>query len=187
MVTYKAVLILKRNLEMNKGMLVGTLFIVPFLMVLTLIAMDYNRPPEWQNPINQYITYRSQGAKAQYRVLRAVRATRPWAFSPTLSQYTYGPDGRFHTDFTYGKTNPQASLSLFMPTDDPRAPLPYPPQRMYCVTLMHYGIGPLAETRLVFVALHQDLYSAEWVVHESVRNLAVAPDSMSRLAEIGCE
>ena len=40
-------------------------------------------------------------------------------------------------------------------------------------------------SRLVFVALHQDLYNAAWVVHEA-EEPPLGSDSEADLAELGC-
>ena len=40
-------------------------------------------------------------------------------------------------------------------------------------------------SRLVYVALHQDLYNAAWIVHEA-DVLPVDPDTARDLAALGC-
>ena len=45
-------------------------------------------------------------------------------------------------------------------------PLPYPPDAVYCVCLEHRAGDLPARRQLVFVALHHDLHSADWILHE---------------------
>ena len=54
--------------------------------------------------------------------------------------------------------------------------LPYPPEDLWCVRLK--SIDP-AVPQVVLIALHQDMYTAHWTVHEPIDVEAV-------LAAVGC-
>jgi len=57
------------------------------------------------------------------------------------------------------------------------APLPYPPEDVWCVRLK--SADPTVP-KVVLIALHNDAYGARWVVHEPTNTEAV-------LATIGCQ
>jgi len=65
-----------------------------------------------------------------------------------------------------------------------RKPVPYPPSDLVCVVLEDIAEDAMP-SRLVYVALHQDLYNAAWIVHEA-DVLPVDDDTKGDLAVLGC-
>jgi len=65
-----------------------------------------------------------------------------------------------------------------------RKSVPYPPRELVCVMLEATG-EDAPPARLVYVALHQDLYNAAWIGHEA-DVLPVDPDTARDLAALGC-
>jgi hypothetical protein len=67
-----------------------------------------------------------------------------------------------------------AAQAVTNPPGESLRPLPYPPRDAWCVELRR---SALEEHDWVVVALHADLYNADWVVHE------LAP---GRVGALGC-
>jgi len=106
------------------------------------------------------------------KVQAVARARQPWRFEPGMSGRIYGDSVNFQTE--------ESSGSL--------APLPYPPDQLWCVLLRTEGGGPAGGDRytVAFVALHIGLYNADWVVHGARENLT-HPGTLESLSAIGCD
>jgi hypothetical protein len=63
-------------------------------------------------------------------------------------------------------------------------PIPYPPKEVWCVLLK---LTPPEDAYfIVFANLHQDMYNAQWIVHEGEK----APFSqtfLKHIADLGCD
>jgi hypothetical protein len=59
----------------------------------------------------------------------------------------------------------------------PARPMPYPPNDLWCVPLTN---PDPAAPKVILVALHQDMFNAEWIVHE-------VTDPEAVLAAVGCQ
>lgn len=153
-------------------LLAATIFFAAWLVI------EARRPPEWQAPLSQHLDYKASTASETFRVGSVVRAAKPWNFSPETSRAAFG-------DSVYYQTMPYHGAQAGS------TPLPYPPERVWCVSLERVGstLENEAEgqtTTIVFVAFHQDLYNADIVVHEPADNLSGQKLSEA-LSEIGCD
>jgi hypothetical protein len=94
-----------------------------------------------------------------------VQASLPQNFRSEMSKTSYGDTPYY---ITTHRTNP----------DYPGLkPLPYPPNDLWCVQLKR--TDPAAP-QVVVIALHQDIYNADWVMHE-------VTDPATVLPTVGCE
>ncbi len=62
-----------------------------------------------------------------------------------------------------------------------------PPVQVWCATLERRAAGSSAsELGAVFIALHQDLYNGDWVVHEAAADV-LSTQSFEVASAIGCK
>ena len=78
---------------------------------------------------------------------------------------------------SYGNTPYYVTTHRANPNYPGQKPLPYPPNDLWCVKLK--GMDPPAP-QVVLLALHQDIYNADWVMHE-------VTDPEMVLAAVGCK
>jgi len=150
------------------------LIVIPLLAVILLVALilviDSQRPPAWRVKINHYIAFLRETNHPSYHVESTASAAQPSNFSESMSAETFSDTPLFQTS-----SSSRASFSAEL------EPLPYPPEQVMCV-LLHDG----SQLQLVYVALHNNLYNADWVVH-------ISPDPwgsqaiQSNLSSIGCQ
>ena len=100
-------------------------------------------------------------------------ALKPSAFDAAMSAKVYGVSGYYRTDVAYGEKNAG------------QRPLPFPPRELWCVWLEPAGVEGGA-SRVVFVALHQDLYGGDWLLHE-VPGPALSTKCRAILEAVGCD
>jgi hypothetical protein len=98
-------------------------------------------------------------------VKQSVQARLPQNFRAEMSTASYG-------NTPYYVTTQRAN-----PDYPGQKPLPYPPNDLWCVNLK--SADPAAPP-LVVLALHQDMYNADWVMHE-------VTDPETVLATVGCQ
>jgi hypothetical protein len=126
-------------------------------------------PGDVQAALDEYLAPQSAA------VLSADTARRPWLFTEEISFGAHGSSVHFQTE--------EYSNIL--------SPLPFPPDQVWCVLLEQQSRassehGAERPDAVVLVALHIDMYVADWVVH------SVAGDPFSReletvLSTIGCD
>lgn len=98
-------------------------------------------------------------------IVQYVQARLPQNFRAEMSKASYG-------NTPYYATTHRANL------DYPgQKPLPYPPNDLWCVKLN--SPAPPAP-QVVLLALHQDIFNADWVMHE-------VTDPETVLAKVGCK
>ena len=78
---------------------------------------------------------------------------------------------------SYGNTPYYVTTHRSNPDYPGLKPLPYPPNDLWCVKLK--SADPTAPS-VVVLALHQDIYNADWVMHE-------VTDPETVLAAVGCQ
>ena len=131
------------------------LILIPILAVIFLttgmLLLTRLQTPAWKTKLNQYLSYLQQTGQASHRVISTSTAASPAKFTPAMSAESYGDNVIFQTSHT-SLTEYTAGLKL----------LPYPPDQVVCALLDVNG-----QQQLVFIALHNDLYNAEWIVHIS--------------------
>ncbi len=98
-------------------------------------------------------------------VKQYVQASLPQNFRAAMSKASYGDTPYYATTH---RTNPAYPGQM---------PLPYPPNDLWCVQLR--SPDPAAP-QVVVIALHQDIYNADWVMHE-------VTDPKTVLAAVGCK
>lgn len=148
-------------------------FLIPIsaLLIVAAILLVLNRraTPSWESRLDQYLAYMRKTSQLSLQVVATTPAISPAKFSPAMSGETFSDSIIFQTTHTLS-TDYSADL----------IPIPYPPNEVMCV-LLKTG----SQHQLVYVALHNSLYNADWIVH-------VSPDPwgssilQSSLDAIGC-
>ncbi len=155
--------------------------------VILVRAMEF--PSEAQSVLSQYVQYRYPMSEPA-TVERVVRSSLPGNFSAAMSRATFGG----HTPFRTTYSNRAQPVNFNLPgsptvTPDPNAwrtasggvPVPFPPMDVWCVSLKAMDQSSPA---IVYVAMHQDLYYAGWLVHEPEGD---AKEIAAALNKIGCD
>ena len=147
----------------------------PFLVlagaVITLLAFEARRVPDWENELNSYIA-RSRLAGETITVLAQVGASRPGKFSPAMGRALANESG--------------------WPWGNDELPPPYPPSAVRCVLLERERKFTTGETgeplrQVIFVSYHSDgLWRAGWLTHEGPQEV-FTPELMANLDAIGCD
>ena len=98
-------------------------------------------------------------------IVQYVQARLPQNFRAEMSEASYGNTPYY---ITTHRANP----------DYPgQKPLPYPPNELWCVKLKSTDV---AAPPVVVLALHQDIFNADWVMHE-------VSDPETVLPAVGCQ
>jgi hypothetical protein len=163
------------------------------IVVAALVVREQNLPAAAQAALDKYIEYRYLPSQAP-TIRQVARASLPWNFSSNMSGATFGDSVFFGTTHSYRvqPVNPPGFPTI---TPDPNAwrivggspsgsggrPVPFPPTDVWCVLLQDEI--PSSAT-VVYIALHEDLYYADWVLHEPARSSKEITDALSR---IGCD
>ena len=134
---------------MKKIILIAIPLLVLVVIGATLLVLSLNRPPEWRVELSAYQTYENVVSSQRPELVSSVRASQPWNFTPEMSQAAFSDGSIFMTTFAPNQTTPVGIQ-----------PLPFPPEQVWCVQLREG-----AQSQMVFVALHSDIYNADWVVH----------------------
>ncbi len=164
---------------MKKLLFLTIPFLVPGFVLILFLLYAEQQPPAWQTELEKYIAYKERGSPLLITELVAVRSGRPWRFTGDTNFIVYGDTPYYITDNTY-QSGPDRRFS--------RMPLPYPPEELWCVLLK---IGPsyapsFSKYQLVLVARHQDLYNADWVIHEAILPPS-SPELKQTLSRVGCD
>jgi hypothetical protein len=127
-------------------------------------------PFDSQARLNEYLA--DQFWPGTMAVQSVVRAHKPWRFTEEMTSGAFGDSVHFQTT--------QYSDTL--------GALRFPPDEVWCVLLERKGITveEAPPSIVVFVALHMDMYNADWIVHEAVGSRS-SPGSRSILSTIGCD
>jgi hypothetical protein len=174
------------------------LLTIPLIVIIalggTLLLININQPPVGQDELDRFLQFKSASASGKYEVQVTVKASKPWNFSADMSKVTFGESMYYQTAFRYGEETPDQDTLAIHPGEPPSgglSPLPFPPEKLWCVffenNINSENSLPAEETTtLVLIALHQDLYNADIIIHE------VAAGSQDQtidkiVASIGCE
>ncbi|MFL7807953.1 MAG: hypothetical protein AB8I80_04960 [Anaerolineae bacterium] len=133
---------------------------VVVLLLGALLLIEVHHPDAWQDELMGHLA-RLNAEGDTVRLLAVRRALAPHMFDGQLSHTVWG-------DNTYTAGH-----------------LPYPPDRLFCVQLEHQHVGTASRRQVVFVALHTDLYGADWVVHEGAY-APFDPPFVAALRTVGC-
>jgi hypothetical protein len=157
-------------IHMIKRILVSA---VPLVVAVT--AAMTATSPEAGVPINstvhQYLAIGPVSASGNTTIGQVVPAGRPWNFAPSMSKATYGSGVYFHVSQGFDPKYGNSSRAL-----------PYPPRDVWCVVLTDAS----GSSRIVFTALHEDMYKADWILHEPAAERRT-PLLGEWLASIGCD
>jgi hypothetical protein len=154
---------------MNKRSFVFIPIITILIISAILLLFNQRQTPAWQAKLDQYLAFLKESGPHSYKVLSIATAASPANFTPTMSAESYSESVIFQTTHTQ---DAEYTVSL--------QPMPYPPHEVVCVLLNIDN-----QQQLVYVALHDSLYNADWIVHVSPEywgSLALK----NQLDSIGC-
>jgi len=151
--------------------------------VLALLPDKAGLPAGCQAALNKYLNYRNVTLGEGLSVKSTVKAEKPGGLTQDVSLTVYGDSVFYQTDEDYQESSGDAQATDYWTTDG-RRPLPYLPEEVWCALLSRSAEAP--EYGVVFVSLHQDIYNADWVVHE-VGPDSFAPGSMQAASDVGCD
>ena len=168
----------------------GVLLIVALLLlaalvagVLVLLQGKAGLPAGCQAALDRYLNYKNVTLNEGLGVESTVKATKPGGLTQDVSLTVYGDSVFYQTDEDYQKSSGDAEATDYWATDG-RRPLPYPPEEVWCALLDRNAKAP--QSGVVCVSLHQDIYNADWVVHE-VGPDPFAPASIQVASDLGCD
>jgi hypothetical protein len=120
--------------------------------------------------LDVYVAQTFPGSEVSLHAIE--RAPRPENLRQALAGPSFGDSVHFQTD--RGPSSANAG---------DRAPLPFPPREAWCVLLTEPATRGEAPTRtIVLLALHVDLYNADWVVHQA----PPGSHGSEMLSKVGC-
>lgn len=131
--------------------------------------------PDLPDPAGTALSLYLEGRPGQVEAVTP--ASRPGALRAEMSAATYGAGDYFSTTDRYGPAGTPVGGSGDS-LGSLRA-LPSPVEDLWCALVTN-----AAERRVIYLALHQDLHRAEWVIHEAAGSQS--PDLAAQLAEVGC-
>jgi hypothetical protein len=118
------------------------------------------------------MTSRTRAAECKFTSIVAARTSQcrlanlvPADFQADMSKASFSNTPYYETDCRF---NPDYAGSK---------PMPFPPNDLWCVKVI--SADPKVPQAIV-VALHQDIYNADWVVHE-------VTDPEAVLSAVGCQ
>jgi hypothetical protein len=176
---------------MRQAIILALLAVIVVAAAGSIVArsLEATLPPEARVALDRYLTSENAVASQLALVGRIVHAVVPSRFDATFGSTSIGASFYFRTTRGYRSAaipNPLILTTSSLPsgaTDGSlgaRA-LPFPPADLWCVLLDEVG----GKGRAVFLALHEDMYNADWIVHETPG----APgdtELTARLATVGC-
>jgi len=166
---------------MKRAITVVVVLLVPAALVGLIVSRQARLPPEWQAGLDEYVDHLEARSSGPVDVRTVVQARDPTRFGRDMSRAVTGESVIFQTDYDYtGEADSGGAR-----------PLPFPPEEVWCVLLERDlsaldGVTSDTGYAVLFVALHQDMYNAEWMIHWGTDDV-FAPDFRERLSEIGCE
>lgn len=172
---------------MNRApaIVLAILVVATAIVVVVLIAREQTLPSAAQAALNEYVFYRQSLPSASVIVERVARAALPSHFTTDSSGASYGASNIYRTTHDYRE--PIAVNLPNSPIITPSLqylgagrPISFPPVDLWCVLLKHDN-----QQQVIFVALHQDLYNADWLVHEPPADISTRALS-DRLVALGC-
>ncbi|MDY0019537.1 MAG: hypothetical protein RBT47_06015 [Anaerolineae bacterium] len=163
---------------MNKRGLVavalgGALVLLAFLLIF--VISPSGRRSTWEMALDDYLAYKRTLFGKTFAVSLSMQARTPLAFTEAWSGATFGDTQYYAVDYLYDDGSPG------------QRPLPFPPQEVWCVLVKERGAPEGTDPyQLLFVAQHQDLHSAAWVVHEGTAEL-LSQEAAAAMTALGCE
>jgi hypothetical protein len=161
-------------------LLAGVLLALVLIAIVVAIVLPDRRgiPSGTQSALEAYLSYASSTRSQILTVDQVRKAAYPGRLNSSMSYDSLGDSAYYRTSISYTHDAPAGPM-----------PLPYPPEQVWCALVVLGPGGATGDSQaargVVFVALHQDIYNADWVVHEA------APDVFSERSfevagAIGC-
>ncbi len=164
---------------MNKRGLVAVALggaLVFLALLIIFVISPGGRRSTWETALDDYLAYKRTLFGKNFAVSLSMQARTPMAFTEDWSGVTFGDTHYYAVDYLYDDEG--------LPG---QRPLPFPPQEVWCVLVKERGAPEGADPyQLLFVAQHQDLHSAAWVVHEGVAEL-LSQEAAATMTALGCE
>ena len=156
---------------MSRILRIALALLAPTVFVIVFAAATYQPEPSGlaESVLRAYL-YRDLISRRATSIQQMIEATRPGNFTPQMSKATFGSGPYYRTTFSDRPSADQGSRAL-----------PFPPVEVWCALLRQSDSTP---PRVVFYAQHQDLYNADWIVHEPTAQ--TLPELNASLAAIGC-
>jgi hypothetical protein len=146
---------------------------IPVLVVIgtiiAFLALENRHKYAWQDHLDHYLAYLRTAGQPSYQLLTAVPSSMPDNFTPQMSAESFSDSFIFQTSRT---PNLEYSAGL--------QPMPYPPAELWCVLL----VGG-EQQQLVYLALHDTLKNADWIVHVPTDPWG-SPQLQYNLQNLGC-
>lgn len=165
--------------------------LVAALLGLALIAVALGKtapdepglPTGPQAALDAYVLFYNATAGEKVKVVAVRQAPRPDRLGPDALSLSLGDSVYYGTDVHYYQPEETRVLSTTMEAGGGARRLPYPPEQVWCAfvaPLVGDGRG------VVLLALHQDIYNADWVTHQALDG-PFSPQAMELAASVGCE
>jgi len=158
------------------------------VIVVALPAYTPGPPDKVVAAVYNYLRYQESSSQQAGAVQQIVHAARPWNLTPPMSKATFGSGVYYQTTTSYnvpGSFGLRATATLwpreFSSQRGGLRPLPFPPVDVWCVLLRQADKAQ----RVVFVVEHQDIYNADWILHEP--NAESRPELSAILSSVGCD
>ena len=145
------------------------LVLVVVIVILIIVVSQRGYSPR-DTALSRYLVYFNPIAHG-VSVSTIVRASHPAKFTPEMSGPVVGNSAYYQTDVKYATNDSNGGARA----------LPYPSNDLSCVLLT----GSSGQQWIVFVVLHEDMYNADWLVHEA-RTTWPSDELRGILDTIGC-
>ena len=149
--------------------------VVPLAIVAVPVILLYEPglPAPGRQALDFYIRYTNVNSEGAARIQQIAQANNPRAFVAELDAASFGDGSYFSVSHDINAANYDGTGGR---------PPPFPPLELWCVS-----INTSPDTRrIVFVALHEDLYKSVWIVHELRSDLS--DEAVGELLQqVGCK
>lgn len=174
---------------MNRLVRVILALSLPVIAIVALVISNnrVNPSPPYASAVQAYAMHQRLTLSRPLTITQYTQARLPQNFQASMSRASFGESVYYRTTNRYYRADESSWAGLGRPTKTPSnyltydhrptMPIPYPPNDLWCVQLN--SPNP-AVPKAILVALHQDIYNAEWIVHEMTD-----PDTV--LAVVGCQ
>lgn len=154
---------------MRKRLIIYIPVLAVVLLVAALLLVNHLTTPQWKVRLDQYLAFQHSSGEPAYHLVSAVQASQPAQFTASMSSESYSESAIFGTSMGVG----EQFISQMLP-------LPYPPETVWCALLKGDS-----QQQVVYIALHNSLYNADWVVHIPPQAFE-SPAIQTNLTRIGC-
>jgi hypothetical protein len=170
---------------MQRKVWMGVLLAVPVIALALAARRDAAFGPAPAQALDRYLESQARLAGVQWRVAGLARAEWPRRLEQADRTRTLGDSARYLVDAAFEgsapiEPQPWDTTAPGAERAAGRIPVPYPAQQVWCAWLEPVADGGPARQQLIFVALHQDLYNAAWLVHQA------SPAGWQHLDRLAC-